>query len=237
MYASTTWAPFQSQWAMEKREFLERFDATEPTPENFHSTITKYAEIANQISLQNDDDSRLTIRYVQLNVTALKGSTIRHIDEWQRLHMELLAKRSFKKLDLIYKQMESMSKDIDVQPTNRLEMMKTLKLHERIVHEEIPRLEKEFSDARNHFRVMGKRGGTEILCICFLTRRFHYRSAQHHSSSRVREETKGSGWGVGTVPGQVEGGRRNSSDVQGSIRMRLQIKSAPEIQCFLKYKS
>lgn len=155
-YASNTWSPYQNQWSMDKSSFLNRFDAMEPSPESFHSAISKYAEIANQISLQSDDDYRLAIRYIQLNVTVLKGSIIRHIDEWQKLHMELLAKRSFKKLDMIYEQIVFMSKEIDVQPSTRQEMLDTLKLHERIVQIEVAVMEERFTEARNHFRVMGE---------------------------------------------------------------------------------
>lgn len=141
---------------MDKALFLDRFDATQPTPESFHLNIVKYAEIANQISIQNDDDCRLSIRYIQLNVTALKSTIIRHIDEWQKLHMDLFAKRSFKKMDLIYQHMEIMSKQLDVHPTNRSEMLETLKLHENIAQTEIPAQEQRFADVRNHFRIMGE---------------------------------------------------------------------------------
>lgn len=152
-----TWVPFQCQWSMDKANFLGRFEETQPRPENFHAIISKYAEIANQISMQNEDDSRLAIHYVQLNVTALKSSLIRHIDEWQRLHMDLLARRSFEKLDLIYQQIGIMSKQIEAQPMNRQEMIETLQLHEGIVQTQIPGLEERFTEARNHFRIMGNR--------------------------------------------------------------------------------
>lgn len=143
---------------MDKTRFLERFDATEPTPENLHAVICKYAEIANQISVQSEEDSRLAIRFLQLNVTSLKGSIIRHIDEWQRLHMDLLAQRSFQKLDLIYERIDWMTRQIsDAQPTNRQEMLATLQMHERIT-QEMPSMERRFAEARNHFRVMGEWG-------------------------------------------------------------------------------
>lgn len=156
MYASNSWAPYQPQWSMDKHEFLDKFNEQQPSPETFDLVISKYAEVANQISSQTDDDSRLAIRYVQFNVSALRNSLIRHLDEWQRLHMDLLARRSFEKLDEILVEIEKMSKEIEFVPTNRKEMVETLQLHERIMQVEVQRMEASFVNARNHFRVMGE---------------------------------------------------------------------------------
>lgn len=159
-YASS-WQPFRSQWSVDKTEFMLRFDATEPTPEQFHRNITWYTEIANQISMQSDDDSRLAIHYVQLNVTEMKCRVIRQIDQWQQMHMDLLARRSFKKIDLIYEYIQTKSHEIVVQPIDRQTMLDILKLHET-VQAEIPGIEQRFIEARNHFRVMGKKRMKEM---------------------------------------------------------------------------
>lgn len=132
---------------------MDAFDATDPSPENFHCNITKYTEIANQISMQNDE--LYSIHYVQLNVSELKRSVITHIDTWQRLHMDLLARRSFKKLDSIYEYIQQMSLKIGILPTDRQSMIDALALQEEI-QSEMPVVEERFKDVRNHFRLMGE---------------------------------------------------------------------------------
>lgn len=111
--------------------------------------------------MQSDDDSRLAIHYIQLNVTEMKLTVIRHIDQWQQMHMDLLARRSFKKIDWIYAYIQEKSRAITVQPTNRETMLEALKLHENI-QAEIPGVEERFTETRNHFRVMG-----EKLSLCW----------------------------------------------------------------------
>lgn len=103
--------------------------------------------------MQNDE--HYAIHYVQLNVSELKRSVITHIDTWQRLHIDLLARRSFKVLDLIYEYFQQMSTRIGHQPTDRQSMVAALALQDE-VQAEMPLVEGRFKDARNHFRVLGK---------------------------------------------------------------------------------
>lgn len=152
-YAST-WEPYRCQWSTaNKEECMDAFDATDPSPDHFHCNIKRFTEIANQISMQNDE--QYGIHYVQINVSELKMSIIGHIDAWQRLHMEFFARRSFKKIDLIYEYIMQMSMKIGVQPTDRQSMIKAFALQDEIQAEMLV-VEDRFKDARNHFRVLGE---------------------------------------------------------------------------------
>lgn len=146
------WEPFRTQWTMEKRTFIDSFDKTEPGPETFHENISKYAEIANQISVQ---ETTLGVRYIYLHAGGLKNSVIQHIDKWQNLHMELLSKRSMAKIDHIYDYINEMTLKIAVQPTDSTSMRQALYLHDEI-YGHTTLMKSKFKEIRTHFRTMGK---------------------------------------------------------------------------------
>ncbi|GAB0089100.1 Dynein heavy chain [Sergentomyia squamirostris] len=147
-----TWAPFRSQWELDKNLFMKNYEATNPSPEMFHININRYTEVANLIANQENVS---IVGFLAVNSVKLKNTLIEHIDEWQNLHTKLLKTRSCDKIEEIYVYMEEMGNQICVKPRTADAMRSALHLHTRLT-EEVPEKEASFQNIRDHFIILDK---------------------------------------------------------------------------------
>ncbi|XP_055685590.1 dynein axonemal heavy chain 2 [Lutzomyia longipalpis] len=147
-----TWAPFRSQWELDKEVFMENYEATNPTPEMFHININRYTEVANLIANQENVS---IVGFLAVNSVKLKNTLIQHIDDWQSRHTHLLKKRSCSKIEEIYAYMEEMGNQIVMKPRTADAMRAALDLHTRLT-EEVPQKEASFQLIKDHFATLDK---------------------------------------------------------------------------------
>ncbi|XP_059612816.1 dynein axonemal heavy chain 2 [Phlebotomus argentipes] len=147
-----TWTPFRSQWELDKDVFMERYEATDPTPEMFHININRYTEVANLVANQENVS---IVGFLAVNSVKLKNTLIQHIDEWQNRHTHLLKTRSCFKIEEIYAYMEEMGSTIVVKPRTAEAMRAALDLHSRLM-DEVAEKEASFQTIKDHFATLDK---------------------------------------------------------------------------------
>lgn len=81
------WKPFKSLWEMDKDLFMEKFNGTRIAAKSFEKNFTRYAEIENQVLLQ---DGMGVVQFVEINANQLKNSIFAHIDDWRKRHQATL---------------------------------------------------------------------------------------------------------------------------------------------------
>ncbi len=168
------WKPFRSLWEMDKDSFMKKFDEMRIAAKSFEKNFTRYAEIENQVLLQEGIG---VIQFVEINANQLRNSIFAHIDDWRERHKKTLRNSGYReisgscyyiernlaelcrvilcKFSALYEYITNNAQKIMKLPTNLKEMQESLNLYQ-VLSEACTEKEIDIVEIKDHFDVMGK---------------------------------------------------------------------------------
>ncbi|XP_008209980.1 dynein heavy chain 2, axonemal [Nasonia vitripennis] len=148
----TTWEPFRDIWEVNKDLFIQRYEKLKPTVALFDADIGRYAEVANNVQMQ---ETVVTVHFLEINVDRLKAAIVQQCSLWQQKLTGLLLELTEGKVHHIYKYVADNGKRITKEPMDLITMQAALQLFERLAAE-IPMEEKEFPTIRQQYETLEK---------------------------------------------------------------------------------
>ncbi|KAK2576896.1 hypothetical protein KPH14_005521 [Odynerus spinipes] len=135
-----TWEPFRDVWEVNKDLFIQRYEKLKPTVTSFDSDISRYAEVANNVEMQ---ETVMNVHFLDVNCDGLKSIIVQECATWQEKLTALMQRVTEAKIDHVYQYIAENSKQITKEPTDLISMQFAMQLFERL-HAEIPKEEEEF---------------------------------------------------------------------------------------------
>ncbi|XP_043277760.1 dynein axonemal heavy chain 2 [Venturia canescens] len=147
-----TWEPFRDMWEVNKDLFIQRYEKLKPTVVTFDADIARYAEVANNVQMQ---ETITSIHFVEVNAERLKAAIVEQCALWQHKLTQLLLRMTEAKVDHVYKYIAENAKLISKEPTDLITMQTALQLFKRL-SAEIPNEEEEFPKIREQYQTLEK---------------------------------------------------------------------------------
>lgn len=97
------WEPFRQVWEVDKDEYLEKYEAENPTALQFDEKINTYTELSNDVQVQ---DGVSMVHCIRINCVELKKAIVEHCIEWQSKLCQLLHKLTVRNVKEVYSYMK-----------------------------------------------------------------------------------------------------------------------------------
>ncbi|XP_037045747.1 dynein heavy chain 2, axonemal [Bradysia coprophila] len=144
------WKPFKSLWEMDKDLFMGKFNETRIAAKSFEKNFTRYAEIENQVLLQ---DGTGIVQFVEINANQLRNSIFAHIDDWRQRHQATLRDSGYNLINDLYEYLTVNANKILKPPANLKQMQESLNSY-KILSEACVEKEIDIVEIKDHFEVM-----------------------------------------------------------------------------------
>ncbi|KAI4504209.1 hypothetical protein M0802_000680 [Mischocyttarus mexicanus] len=147
-----TWEPFKDVWEVNKDIFIQRYEKLKPTVISFDSDITRYADVAYNVEMQ---ETVMNVHFLEINCDSLKGIIILECTAWQQKLSTLMLRVTENKIKHLYQYIAENSKKITKEPTDLISMQFAMQLFERL-NAEIPKEEAEFPKIVEFYETLEK---------------------------------------------------------------------------------